>query len=315
MMKLRKVFVPVLLILISLTASVSGTLAYLTDRDSDANVFTIGNVTIELNEDFEQGSELIPGVDIKKIPTITNTGKNDAWVWLELAIPAALDNWNPHGEEGASENVVHWNPLGATTYSEDYHYITEERVTKAIANGYLPEGTNVESIKANNTVWHVFNDYVEYEGKKGNSYATTIDVKGEPVAYNVYVIPYMKALTADETTLPTLTKVYLDELVDIDTNGDWYKVKGGVPTELDWNSDEDGNPVIFVSAYGIQKDGFTTVKEAIDAYVEQWNDKKEWAEVPDLLDVIEDEQPTEDGQTESEQSATQTDTAPEDSDQ
>ena len=33
-----------------------GSLAYLTDRDSEANVFTVGDVRIDLTEDFEKGA-------------------------------------------------------------------------------------------------------------------------------------------------------------------------------------------------------------------------------------------------------------------
>ena len=80
-------------LVVSLTAGVAigGTLAYLTDRDSEANVFTVGDVNIDLNEDFDQGATLIPGVDIVKKPTIKNIGPNAAWVWTTYAIPKALD--------------------------------------------------------------------------------------------------------------------------------------------------------------------------------------------------------------------------------
>ena len=87
----KKIIAWALLITVTATVAVGGTLAYLTDRDSEANVFTTGNVKIDLNEDFNQGSELIPGVEIEKKPAITNTGKNDAWVWATVAVPAGLD--------------------------------------------------------------------------------------------------------------------------------------------------------------------------------------------------------------------------------
>lgn len=83
-----------LLLVVVLTASiaVAGTLAYLTDRDSKVNTFTVGNVDITLDETFTQDSELLPGVEIEKIPTIKNTGTNDAWVWATVEVPAALDD-------------------------------------------------------------------------------------------------------------------------------------------------------------------------------------------------------------------------------
>ena len=83
------------LLVVALTAGIAigGTLAYLTDRDSEANVFTSGDVEIDLNEDFQQGSTLIPGVEIEKKPAVTNTGENDAWVWMTYAIPQDLDGY------------------------------------------------------------------------------------------------------------------------------------------------------------------------------------------------------------------------------
>lgn len=101
---MKKTIAFILVLVLCCSASIGLTVAYLTDRDSAANIFTVGDVSIELSEDFEQGAMLIPGVDIEKEPTITNTGKNDAWVWATVAIPAVLDN-----ADDASQNVIHFN--------------------------------------------------------------------------------------------------------------------------------------------------------------------------------------------------------------
>ena len=86
----KKTWILISCLVLSLTLGLGGSLAYLTDRDADVNVFTMGNVDIELVEDFTQGSELIPGVKINKDAHIENTGKNDAWVWMTVAIPENL---------------------------------------------------------------------------------------------------------------------------------------------------------------------------------------------------------------------------------
>lgn len=88
--------------------AIGGTLAYLTDRENATNTFTVGNVDIQLNEDFEQGSELLPGVDINKDVTITNIGSSDAWVWHTYAVPTTLIN----AEGNAGKNAVHFNLEG-----------------------------------------------------------------------------------------------------------------------------------------------------------------------------------------------------------
>ncbi len=99
----KKTWILITCLVLSLAMGLGGSLAYLTDRDADVNVFTMGNVDIELTEDFEQGSELMPGLDITKDVKVKNIGKNDAWVWVQIALPAELDNVD------ASKNVLHFN--------------------------------------------------------------------------------------------------------------------------------------------------------------------------------------------------------------
>ena len=101
---MKKILVWLLVVTLTATAAIGGTMAYLTDRDSEANVFTVGNVEIDLKEDFDHGATLIPGVNIEKKPTITNTGANDAWVWAEIAIPAELNS-----TASAAKNIIHFN--------------------------------------------------------------------------------------------------------------------------------------------------------------------------------------------------------------
>jgi len=187
-------------------------------------VFTIGNVDIELKEDFEQNSELIPGVDIEKKPTITNVGNNDAWVWATIAIPSALDN------DDASKNVVHFN------YSK-------------------------ESVAAGQWTWK----------DKNSNWMVAKEVENDGVKYNVYTILYQTALKKGETTPAVMTKVYMDDHVDIAPDGQLYHVEKGVDTKLDWNINTNGNPKIYVSAYAMQTNEFDDVFAAYAAYTAQWS--------------------------------------------
>ncbi len=256
---MKKIVATILAAVLLVAISVGTTLAYLTDRDSEVNTFTIGDVSIDLKEEFEKDATLIPGVDIEKKPTITNTGKNDAWVWLTFAVPAALDVNTPGSVSGSKDNVIHWNFKGATTEG----YVSEERVQKAIAEGFLTDDTlTADYILQNKMYWDILNSL----GEGQNVFQQEID----GVMYNVYVALYNKALAPGETTLPNIEKVYLDTNVDIDPNGDWYFVENGVATKLDWNTNTDGAPKIYVSAYAIQTDGFATVEEAYAAYTKQW---------------------------------------------
>ena len=258
MKNIKKIVALVLAMVLVAGLSVAGTVAYLTDRDAKTNVFTVGNVDISLNEAFGQGAALIPGVEINKVPTITNNGPTDAWVWMTFSIPSALDNFVQGTEQGSNKNIIHWNPLGATAEG----YVNQDRVDKAIQQGLLPAGTTADDITAAKKTWNVFNSL----GQGQNVYQETID----NVSYNTYVLLYNKALTKGETTLPSLFKVYLDAQIDIDPEGEMYRVVNGTATKVNWNIKTNGNPLIHIAAYGIQKDNFATVNDAYAAYNTQW---------------------------------------------
>ena len=87
----KKIIAWLLVVVMTASICVAGTLAYLTDRDSEANVFTAGDVNIGLDEDFIDNSTLLPGVEVNKDVQIENNGPNEAYVWYTYAVPAALD--------------------------------------------------------------------------------------------------------------------------------------------------------------------------------------------------------------------------------
>ncbi len=74
------------------TLTIGGTIAYLTDQKETVNKFTVGKVEIDLTEPNwkeDEHQDLQPGETIKKDPLVTNTGVNDAYVYLEVQIPMA----------------------------------------------------------------------------------------------------------------------------------------------------------------------------------------------------------------------------------
>ena len=127
----KKILVLALTIAMVAILAVGGSLAYLTDTKTATNTFTVGNVNIELIEQeklageetlkpYKDGDKVLkPGKSndgnaVSKIVTVENTGANDAWVWVELKIPAALVSKEykaePHTDE--SKNALHWNSYG-----------------------------------------------------------------------------------------------------------------------------------------------------------------------------------------------------------
>ncbi len=89
----KKTLILCLCVVAALVVGLSTTLAYLTDSDTRVNTFTVGNVDITVEEEFEDGTPLYPGIETNKDALITNTGANDAWVWMTVAVPADVDDY------------------------------------------------------------------------------------------------------------------------------------------------------------------------------------------------------------------------------
>jgi len=255
-MRLSRKWILVVSLVMSLAMATTGTLAYLTDRDSRANVLTFGNVEIELNEDFEQGGALIPGKDIVKDVKVTNTGKNDAWVWVKIAIPTALD------DDDASKNVLHFN-YGKDTVGDGLWTWTDE-------NGEWMVQKNVKN---------------PAEGADGADYNV----------YTVLYQTALKPGDQTEYSAMEKVYLDIKADVDPNGDLYLIKNGVATPVMKDdntqWNVATD--TYMHVSAYAIQTEGFKTVQEAYAAYNAQWNDKgMEWGvpavEVNTEADIDED---------------------------
>ena len=66
--------------------------AFFTDQGSAANEFIVGNVSVDLTEpgwNPDVGTALTPNKTVKKDPQVTNTGSNDAFIFLQVKVPTA----------------------------------------------------------------------------------------------------------------------------------------------------------------------------------------------------------------------------------
>lgn len=88
-MKKKTVLLGATAVMLVAAMSIGGMLAYFTDTDSKENTFTVGNVNIQINEEFEQDSIANPGVKVEKIATIENTGDNAAYVRMKVVFSDA----------------------------------------------------------------------------------------------------------------------------------------------------------------------------------------------------------------------------------
>ncbi len=98
----KKLLVMLMSLALVATTGVGATLAYLTDSDVATNVFTVGKIDIEIEENFEQNSLLLPVVydkngtlhgGVKKEVFVKSAeDSNDAFVRVFIAIPNVLDD-------------------------------------------------------------------------------------------------------------------------------------------------------------------------------------------------------------------------------
>ena len=243
-------------------AVVGASLAYFTDTKSEKNTFTVGNVKIDLIEqektkegleDFTQNKTLVPGKSndgnaVSKIVTVENTGKNDAWVWVELRIPKYLVSSEYPTNE--SKNALHWNSYGCF----NVEYNAGNYWNLATTDGIVDAGhkvTNPKMVAVEDGLW---NDY-KY-------------VRTEKIGETEYVVirtTMAKPLPSGKISLPCLAQVYMDWRVTTSADGENFILPDGrtIPTSASWE--------ILVNAYAIQIDGFNNVDEAIAAYANNGN--------------------------------------------
>ena len=185
----KKILSLCLVAALAATAVIGGTLAYFTDTDAQKNTFTTGNVAIDLWEDFGDNDaqsieKLIPATGsaqkgtlkngIEKEVYVDNTGSEDAYVRVHIAIPSILDDGADTFDAG--KNVLHFN------YDKE-----------TVADGK----------------WNWSNSVDGTTGSNWNYYTATIDGK----SYNVYVVTYETALKTNESTVDAMSQVYLDSKV------------------------------------------------------------------------------------------------------
>lgn len=97
---MKKKILSLALVVALIAIVVGGSLAYFTDNDQVTNTFTIGSVKIDIEENFESPKTMVPVVKadetdpnyITKEACVKNTGDNNAYVQMFVAIPKALDD-------------------------------------------------------------------------------------------------------------------------------------------------------------------------------------------------------------------------------
>ena len=94
MIKNGKRQVVIVMALVAIMA-ITGTAAYFTASEEATNKWTVGKVTIDLQEEEyekhkeEETKDITPNMELHKDPKVHNTGNNDAFVFMRVRIPKA----------------------------------------------------------------------------------------------------------------------------------------------------------------------------------------------------------------------------------
>ena len=122
--------------------AVGSAIAFFTDRDDKVNNFTVGNISIQLQEpnwDEDNGKDLTPNKTIPKDPQITNDGPNDAFVFLQVNVPAA--NVKTAAADGSLQTAKSQD-LFTYTVNENWIEVSRKSDTDSTTYIYAYVGTD-----------------------------------------------------------------------------------------------------------------------------------------------------------------------------
>ena len=258
----KKILALALVVAMLAVAIVSASLAYFTDEDYATNAFTVGEVDIDLVENFQNNANMYPGVEINKDAWVENTSTtgNDAYVRVHVAFPIDL--------APRKATIVDGKIVG-------YEYDIEGQDGLAIvkfANG------NEKDSEGNDLV---YSDYWKWTDTYYAKIGENTDNKKECI---VFVATYQEKLTVDDTTtdgvnegrtvMDAITAVTLNSAVDSDIDGNVLTLFMDINSkngkfdgeENELSVDAQGtNPFtieIEVAAEGVQVEGLGTDAEA-----------------------------------------------------
>ena len=148
------------------TMSIGGIMAYFTDGDTATNTFTVGKISIDLQEpEWVPPTEIVPQQEFKKDPQIKNDGLNDAFVFLKVTVP--YDNVVTANEDG-SKNDAKDTELFTYDVKEGWTELVSKQVkdsnAKTITHLYAYTGgqpSTMESLAVNASTPKLF-DYVRF---------------------------------------------------------------------------------------------------------------------------------------------------------
>ncbi len=293
MSKFKKVLLAGASYVLVTALAIGGTVAYLTDTDSDVNVMTLGNVKIEQRE-YERAVDKDGNfITVDTTNVDPNYGYTKAYKLQEFtqgkpALPAVYSNgttawdefqqlWNQVGAPGSNDlfddsmkNVIDKFVFVENIGKTDAYYRTIIAIEcpEELENGDTMIHT---SFNAN----HRFDFNDNEDGSQNSASANKFFTEIDGVRYLVYVATYTEKLSPGEVSRPSLLQLFLDPAAtneDCATFGDTWDV--------------------LVVSQAVQADGFADADTALDtAFGNITTDAHPWVngvDIPVVVDSAED---------------------------
>ena len=184
MKKGTKVFVAALALVLVFGAVVGGTLAWLQSTSKTiTNTFTVGNVSIALNEsglaedETEKDFKMIPGNKIAKDPQITvNSGSEACWLFVEVT---ESDNLGTYIDYDIADG---WTELSAGVYYREVADLTADEAEDVIINVLASDDTMVDDTKP------YANGYVTVKGTVTAADMTAAESDAPELTFTAYAV-------------------------------------------------------------------------------------------------------------------------------
>ncbi len=216
-----------LLMVVALIASVAiaatGTLAYLTDTDSDVNVMTLGNVDIEQHEmkrvdgiaynDILEEGDLEPFTDgIKLFPAYPKTD-NPEDAYNASQDEAEAIKWGPYVHDSGAWNCL-WNDENLVGAVDKMIFVENTGSSDAYVRTILafekPEGIMIGYGSEHADIVLNMNGNYRFTNSNGTTSTTPMcEIEIDGTTYEVYEFTYSEIMKPGEWTRPSLLQVVM----------------------------------------------------------------------------------------------------------
>ena len=132
------------------TVSIGGIMAYFTDGDTATNTFTVGKISLDLQEPtWVPPTNITPGQEIAKDPQIKNDGNNEEFVFLKVTVPYAnVVTANEDGTKGKTADTELFSYDVKDGWTELDSKKETDSLKQTVTHLYAYTGETADSMKA-----------------------------------------------------------------------------------------------------------------------------------------------------------------------